>query len=108
MSINNFEEYWKTEKLSQSDSLLIKEVAERAFDGGIQSSMVDIKRYRAALEYIALLANKKDPHLGHPRLTDKSCIFCMAFFALNNGAYGYTVEEEDYLKWIDEAGGKVE
>ena len=69
-----------------------------------QGGQVDavVRRYEAALEYIILLANKKDPHLGHPRLGDKNCIFCMAYFALNNGAYGYTIEEEDYRKLTDE------
>ena len=68
------------------------------------SSQVDamVRRYEAALEYILLLANKNNPHLGHPRLSDKNCIFCMAYFALNNGAYGYTIEEEDYRKLINE------
>ncbi|MBU1626538.1 hypothetical protein KKB18_04140 [bacterium] len=61
-----------------------------------------VRRYEAALEYILLLANKKNPHLGHPRLSDKNCIVCMAYFALNNGAYGYNIEEDGYRILIDE------
>ena len=53
-------------------------------------------RLKAALNYILLLADKKDPHLGHPRLTDMKCIFCMAYFALNNGDYGYFISEVEY------------
>ena len=56
-----------------------------------------IQRYEAALEYILMLANKKDPHLGHPRLTDKNCIYCMTYFALHNGAYGCYMSENDYI-----------
>lgn len=68
------------------------------------SSQVDamVRRYEAALEYIMLLANEKTPHLGHPRLSDKKCIFCMAYFALNDGAYGYNISEKDYRKSIEE------
>ncbi|MBK7380475.1 MAG: hypothetical protein IPJ03_16090 [Ignavibacteriales bacterium] len=54
------------------------------------------KRLKSALKYITLLAEIKDPHLGHPRLSDKNCIFCMAYFALNNGAYGYEITGEEY------------
>jgi len=56
------------------------------------------KRLRAALDYIALLAYRQNPHLGRPRLTDKKCIFCMAYFALNNGAYGENISKDDYKK----------
>ncbi len=57
-----------------------------------------ILRYEAALEYILILAEKK--HLGRPRLSDKKCIYCMAFFALHNGAYGDRIEENEYRKLI--------
>ena len=54
------------------------------------------ERLRAALDYIALLAERKNPHLGRPRLSDKTCIFCMAYFALNNGDYGEFISGDDY------------
>lgn len=56
-----------------------------------------------ALEYICWVANKKNPHLGHPRLSDKDCIFCNAYFAIpeNNGGYGYTVDSKYYLDLIE-------
>jgi len=63
-----------------------------------------IIRYEAALEYILILAG--DAHLGRPRLSDKKCIYCMAFFALNNGAYGNKIEENEYRKLISEEAKK--
>ena len=56
------------------------------------------ERLKVALDYICLLANKKNPHLGRPRLTNLECIFCMAYFALNNGAFGEYISIEDYKK----------
>lgn len=59
----------------------------------------DNERLRQALDYIALVANKNNPHLGRPRTTDKDCIFCLAYFALNDGAFG---EHFDYKKLAEE------
>lgn len=53
------------------------------------------KRLKEALDYIALISMKKNPHLGRPRSSDKDCIFCLAYLALNDGAYG---EHFDYAK----------
>ena len=65
------------------------------------------ERLKSAMNYIMLLAHKKDVHLGRPRLSDKSCIACMAYFALNNGDYKETASKEDYDKWSEELiGGK--
>ena len=61
-----------------------------------------ISRYEAALRYILLLEEERNPHLGPPRLTNKKCIFCMAYFALNNGAYGYYISEDDYKRLTNE------
>jgi O6-methylguanine-DNA--protein-cysteine methyltransferase len=57
------------------------------------------KFLREALDYIALVANKKDPHLGRPRSSDKECIFCLAYLALNDGDYG---EHFDYKQMAEE------
>ena len=51
---------------------------------------------KSVLNYINLLALHKDMHLGHPRLSDVKCIFCMSYFALHNGDYGYKVSKEYY------------
>ena len=56
------------------------------------------KRLRAALDWIALVANKNNPHLGRPRSSDKTCIFCMAYLALNEGAYGEYIDYEKLAK----------
>jgi len=52
------------------------------------------ERLRYALEYI--LALTESTHLGRPRLSDRKCVFCMAFFALNNGAYGDEITGNQY------------
>ncbi len=62
-----------------------------------QELIEENKRLKASLKYIMLLASKKNPHFGRPRLSDASCIYCMAFFALKNGAYGERISEEDYI-----------
>ena len=53
------------------------------------------KYLREALDYIALVANKKNPHLGRPRSSDTECIFCLAYLALNDGAYGEHIEYKE-------------
>ena len=62
------------------------------------------KLLEEALRAILWIANKKNPHLGHPRLTDRDCIFCIGYFALkeNNGSFGYTVDVDFYKKIIDD------
>jgi len=59
---------------------------------------------RKAIEWVLWRSNKDNPHLGHPRLSDKNCIFCNMYFALdeNNGASGYTVDEQHYENLIEE------
>ena len=64
----------------------------------IEALEAEIRRYEAALKYIMLLEEERNMHLGQPRLTDKKCIFCMAYFALNNGAYGCYISEDDYKR----------
>lgn len=61
-----------------------------------------VGRLTAALQYILALQNKENMHLGRPRTTDKTCITCMAFFAINPGAYGEYISEEDYNKFSKE------
>jgi len=70
-------------------------VTENAATGN-KSGSTGVSRLIAALEYIMMLVEKKNPHLGRPRLSDEECIFCAAFFAVNNGAYGYHISENDY------------
>lgn len=60
------------------------------------------ERLEAAIDYMLILASEKDPHLGHPRLSDKNCIFCMGYFALNDGAYGYSITTDEYKKLSEE------
>jgi hypothetical protein len=59
-------------------------------------------RMKSALTYINSLAYKKDVHLGHPRMSDKECIFCMSFFAIQKGTYGYEITKEDYDKFTED------
>jgi len=60
------------------------------------------ERLKVALDYICLLSNIKNHHLGRPRLSDKKCIFCMAYFAINNGAFGEEISIGDYKKFKEE------
>lgn len=62
----------------------------------------EIERLRTAIDYILWLSNKKNPHLGHPRLSDRECVFCMGYFAINNGSFGYSLTTEDYKKLIED------
>jgi len=57
-----------------------------------------IDRLESALDYIALIANISNPHLGRPRSSDKSCVFCMAYLALNDGAYGEHIDYKSLAK----------
>ena len=70
------------------------------------SERKEIERLRSALDYIACLSMKENSHLGRPRLSDKTCIFCMAYFALNNGAFGESISTEDYKKLAREIRGE--
>ena len=69
--------------------------------GKISELEKENERLKLALKYVMMLSNKKNPHLGRPRLTDEKCISCMAFFALNNGAYGEYISSEDYEHLIE-------
>ena len=59
---------------------------------------IETKRYRDALDYITVVAMKKNPHLGRPRTSDKECIFCLAYLALNDGVYGESFDYETLAK----------
>ena len=64
------------------------------------------KRLKTALYYIMLLEDKRNMHLGRPRLSDKHCIYCMSFFALNNGSYGEHISTEQFETLIEKIKGK--
>ncbi len=73
----------------------------------LEEAQKEIKRLQSALDYIALVAMRKDPHLGRPRTSDKTCIFCLAYFALNDGAFGESFNYEEMAKEL-RAEKKVE
>ncbi len=52
-------------------------------------------RMKSALHLIAILSEKRDMHLGRPRSSDMSCIFCIAYLSENYGAYGEHITKED-------------
>lgn len=56
------------------------------------------ERMRAALDWICIVANEQDPHLGRPRSNDTSCIFCMAYLAMYDGAYGEHINYAELVK----------
>jgi hypothetical protein len=62
----------------------------------------ELERYRSALEYINALAAKKQMHLGRPRPSDRECLYCASYFALNNGAYGHYISAANYQWAKDE------
>ena len=45
-------------------------------------------RLEQALELISHLTYRESAHLGRPRLTDLSCIFCVAQLSIQYGGYG--------------------
>jgi hypothetical protein len=55
-----------------------------------------VKAYKDALEVICHIAGKE--HLGRPRSSDKSCVFCISYLTLNPGAYGENLDLEQLLK----------
>lgn len=61
-----------------------------------------IKFLESALDYIALIANIENPHLGRPRSSDVKCIFCLAYLALNDGAYGEHFEYAEMAQALRE------
>lgn len=61
-----------------------------------------IKFLESALDYIALIANIDNPHLGRPRSTDVKCYFCLAYLALNDGAYGEHFEYAEMAEALRE------
>lgn len=61
-----------------------------------------IKFLESALDYIALIAIKDNPHLGRPRATDSRCYFCLAYLALNDGAYGEHFEYAEMAEALRE------
>lgn len=73
-------------------------------DDGTKIEPLDVLKelifLREAIDYIAIVAMKKNPHLGRPRSSDKECIFCLAYLALNDGAYG---EHFEYKEMAEEA-----
>lgn len=64
----------------------------------IEALQKENKRLRSALDWIALVSNKNNPHLGRPRSSEKECIFCMAYLAVNDRAYGEHVDYEALAK----------
>ena len=64
----------------------------------MEEQIKENKRLRSALDWIAILAFEKDQHLGRPRSSDPTCIFCMAYFAINDGAYGEHIDYEALIK----------
>lgn len=56
------------------------------------------KKLKSSLDYIALVASSQNLHLGRPRTSDNKCIFCLAYFALNDGAYGESFDYETMAK----------
>ena len=76
-------------------------ISSQRSEGGYKELADENERLKAALNYIALLANIENPHLGHPRASDKDCIFCMSYFALNNGAYGYNITKDQYVSMFN-------
>lgn len=64
------------------------------------------ERLKTAIDWILILNNEKNPHLGRPRTSDKTCIFCMGYLAMNYGAYGERIETSDYKQWAQETRDK--
>lgn len=49
-----------------------------------------------------ILTAKDNPHLGRPRATDSRCYFCLAYLALNDGAYGEHFEYAEMAEALRE------
>lgn len=76
----------------------VKAFIKKVYEAGGEAERVENKRLRSALDWIAIVSNEKNPHLGRPRSSDKTCIFCMAYLAINDGAYGEHIDYEALSK----------
>lgn len=82
--------------------------AQQQVQDAVEEKQEKIDFLRSALDWIAIVANTQSPHLGRPRSSDTSCIFCMAYLALNDGAYGEhidykTLSENKRKEWNEKS-----
>jgi hypothetical protein len=66
------------------------------------------ERLKAAIDWMLIINSEKNPHLGRPRTSDKSCLFCMGYLAMHYNAYGERIETSDYKQWAQERRAELE
>ncbi len=93
---------WNQKKLSWGSMLSQKQLEKELKRCVARSAAIrreeENARLKAALELIWKLEEHK--HLGRPRSSDMTCIFCIAYLTHNYGAFGEHLTEEDFRKQI--------
>ena len=68
--------------------------AAEAFGMALADKELEIRLLKRILTLINILDQKKTVHLGRPRSSDLTCINCLSYLAISNGAFGETLTEE--------------
>lgn len=72
-------------------------MSEKSINLELTAKDLEIERLRKALELVTILhlRKTKEVHLGRPRSTDLTCISCVSYIVLNDGAYGESISTQD-------------